>query len=187
MASWIVHVAMVTCVPTEQISIRYSTLVQSYTRKYHEFVAVCIVTSAQHKSQCQRQQTGVWYVSVLRALLAWVWSFVQMLGNASQFHSAGSYKPAISNDAKRIVHVLQSMNHTAKSMNHTAKSMNYMAKSMNYTAKSINHTASNQRTTSPCQRKTYALHGAGQCILDNTQKLHWSDREMEANRRGLRC
>ena len=153
MASWIVHVAMVTCVPTEQISIRYSTLVQSYTRKYHEFVAVCIVTSAQHKSQCQRQQTGVWYVSVLRALLAWVWSFVQMLGNASQFHSAGSYKPVISNDAKRIVHILQSMNHTAKSMNHTAKSMNHTAKSMNHTAKSINHTASNQWTTSRKQKE----------------------------------
>ena len=25
------------------------TIVQSYTEKYHEFVAVCIVTSAQHE------------------------------------------------------------------------------------------------------------------------------------------
>jgi len=25
------------------------TIVQSYTRKYHKFVAVCIVTSVQHK------------------------------------------------------------------------------------------------------------------------------------------
>ena len=133
-------------------------------------------------------------MSVLRALLAWVWSFVQVLGNASQFHSAGSYKPVISKRCKKnstflqsMNHTAKSMNHTAKSMNHTAKSMNYMAKSMNYTAKSINHTASNQRTTSSCQRRTYALHGAGQCILDNTQKLHWSDREMEANQQGLRC
>ena len=28
------------------------TIVQSYTGKYHEFVAVCIVTSTQHKYQC---------------------------------------------------------------------------------------------------------------------------------------
>ena len=68
-------------------------------------------------------------------------------------------------------------------MNHTAKLTNHTAKLMNYTAKSINHTASNQRTTSPCQKKTYILHRAGQCILDNTHKLHWSDREMEANQR----
>ena len=26
------------------------TIVQNYTRKYHEFVAVCIVTSVQHMS-----------------------------------------------------------------------------------------------------------------------------------------
>ena len=122
-------------------------------------------------------------MSVLHALLARVWGFVQVLGNASQFHSAGSYKPVISNDTRRIVHVLQSTNHTAKSMNHTAKLTNHTAKLMNYTAKSINHTASNQRTTSPCQRKTYILHRAGQCILDNTHKLHWSDREMEADQR----
>ena len=37
-------------------------------------------------------------MSVLRALLARVWGFVQVLGNASQFHSAGYYKPVISND-----------------------------------------------------------------------------------------
>ena len=34
------------------------TIVQSYTGKYHEFVAGCIVTSAQHKQQCQQQQTS---------------------------------------------------------------------------------------------------------------------------------
>ena len=32
------------------------TIVQSYTGKYHEFVAVGIVTSVQRKQQCQWQQ-----------------------------------------------------------------------------------------------------------------------------------
>ena len=39
------------------------TIVQSYTGKYHESVAVCIVTSVQHEYQCQRQQVifFAWY------------------------------------------------------------------------------------------------------------------------------
>ena len=31
------------------LSITIVQIVQSYTRKYHEFVAICIVTSAQHE------------------------------------------------------------------------------------------------------------------------------------------
>ena len=34
------------------------TIVQDHSGKYHEFVAVCIVTSAQHKQQYQWQQTS---------------------------------------------------------------------------------------------------------------------------------
>ena len=40
------------------------TIVQSYTGKDHEFVAVCIVTSVQHKEQCQRQQTSDFFFLV---------------------------------------------------------------------------------------------------------------------------
>ena len=55
------------------------TIVRSYTGKYHEFVAVCIVTSV--KKQCQRQQTSghpAVHGSVaehwrLKPEVSWVW------------------------------------------------------------------------------------------------------------------
>ena len=56
-----IHLAYIKTDFNEDCNYIIITIVRSHTGKYHEFVAVCIVTSAQ---QCQRQQASDIYSSM---------------------------------------------------------------------------------------------------------------------------